>query len=173
MKKLIVSMVSLALIAMMVGPVAAGSLAVLKADLDADGDFERVAQFNSPTPTPSMKALFMVSDLDKDGDPDLIETRGMPVVLGQLAHDDAPEAVIQDAQMDTAWAVYGLGGKGADAIALVFVRGQVLGFKEDPNHDHQALVVSDPALAGTSADIDGDGLAEIFWVGLTAVYWVK
>lgn len=160
MKTLTYALVALALLALAARPVAAADLAKLSGDLDGDGELETITQ--AP-----LKALFQAIDLEKDGDPDLLWTRGKPVLLCGLDTDGMPEAVIQDALLEAPWAAYAIDDIG-EQKALVFVRGQVLQCVPDAPYarrPHAGIIVLDPPLYGT-ADIDGDGRVDIIWQDL-------
>ena len=75
----------------------------------------------------------------------------------------APEAVVQDVSLGASWLTAGLDGK--SDLALVFVRGEVVGCMSSSwgNAGGTTLFVRDPGYAGTSVDLDGDGVAEIVW----------
>lgn len=162
MKQLTFSLLScLLLVALVVSPAMAG--AYLKADLDGDGDNEVVQPWVSPEFPAS---LFRVSDQDKDGDVDLVETRGTPTLTCNLDNDAMPEAVIQDASLGTPWAGYALGNE-QPQTALIFIRGQVTGCFQSASSEDMVLYVMDESYTGKEADVDGDGKAEIIWQAAT------
>jgi hypothetical protein len=145
---------------MMAGSAFAADARVLKADLDGDGDIEGIMQMSNPSPSTRVP-LFTTRDLDKDGDPDVVETRGVPKLLGQMDEDSPLEVIVQDSALGRGYVASGLSASADSPIALVFVRGEVAGFAPTPNSNEQTLVVYDPPLHGTSVDLDDDGHAEI------------
>lgn len=158
MKKLTFSLIGcLLLVALVAAPVMAD--AGLKADLDGDGDSEVVQQWVSPEFPVS---LFRVSDQDKDGDVDLVETRGTPALTCNLDNDAMAEAVIRDASLGAPWAGYALGSE-QPQTALIFVRGQIIGCFQSGQSEDMVLYVMDQDYMGKEADMDGDGKAEIIW----------
>lgn len=161
MKKLMFVIVPLALMVLMVGQAAAGPGPILRADLDGDGDNEAVAPWQT---SPPAGPLFRTTDLDKDGDPDLIEVQGTPKLLCNLERDLMPEAVIQYAHLTSPWGAYSIASPtdGIRHVELVFVRGQVLGCLSRGPSAKPVLVVSDPHFSGR-ADVDGDGVPDIVW----------
>lgn len=157
MKQLTFSLVGcLLLVALVATPVMAG--VSLKADLDGDGDSEIVQPWVSPEFPAS---LFRVSDQDKDGDVDLVETRGTPVLTCNLDNDTMPEAVVQDAGLGMPWVGYTLGNE-QPQIALIFIRGQVIACVPSVELEEMVLYVMDGDYSG-KADVDGDGRPEIIW----------
>jgi hypothetical protein len=161
MKTLSYVILALALLALVIAPVAADSVPLLRADLDDDKDVETVMPMLDPGPE-GKRPLYRAADTDKDGDLDDIETRGIPYVLCGLDNDGAPEAVIYDRELGSAWAAAPLGSN-SDQPAMLFVRGQIVGCETSPNAEEEVLIVNDAAYAGT-ADIDGDGSEDIKWL---------
>ncbi|MER3513360.1 MAG: hypothetical protein C4310_02290 [Chloroflexota bacterium] len=152
MKKLTFSLIGCLLLVALVA-------ASLKADLDGDGDSEVVQPWVSPEFPAS---LFRVSDQDKDGDVDLVETRGTPALTCNLDNDAMAEAVIRDASLGAPWAGYALGNE-QPQTALIFIRGQIIGCFQSGQSEDMVLYVMDQDYMGKEADVDGDGKAEIIW----------
>jgi hypothetical protein len=159
MKKLTLPLAILALMALTAAPAGAmhPTSDMLREDLNKNGDLETVVRDH-------ISALFVVTDLDKNGEADLIQTRSKPQFLCNLDNDSVSEVVIQDKGINGAWQAYGIDN--IQLPALVFVSAY------DPvrciGTGEQMLVVSAATFVGT-ADIDSDGDADITWDSAEAV----